>query len=139
MKKIVLIVITLVFSISFSGCSVESDGPTGPTRSAKWSLVRVTEGVAGTQTNLELGQITWIFDEVNNIIIVEENVEGLSFGLTEGNYPYIIESISNADFLFVEEIEYGDIIISTNTFTIDQNRSSTNPDTADKFIYRFAR
>ena len=135
MKKIVL----LLFIVSTLSCSIEDNGSDTPTRSAKWSLVKVTGGVAGTETNLEIGQITWIFDEFNTNIIVEENVEGLSHGLSEGTYSYSIQNISNADFLFVDEVEYGDIIIGQNSFTMDENITSTSTNTADKFKYRFVR
>ncbi len=135
MKKIVLLLVIL----STLSCSTEDNGSDTPTRSAKWSLVKVTGGVAGTEINLELGQITWIFNEFNNNIIVEENVQGLSYGLIEGTYSYSIQNISNADFLFVDEVEYGDIIIGQNSFTIDENITSTTTNTSDKFKYRFVR
>jgi hypothetical protein len=139
MKKIVLYVFALVFTLSLLGCTVDNSGSNTTTRSAKWSLVRVTGGIAGIEVNLELGQITWIFDELNNNIIVEENVEGLSYGLPEGTYAYTIENINNAEFLFVDEVEYGDIEVGQNTFTIDQNNTSTNTNNADLFEYRFVR
>lgn len=139
MKKIVLYLFILCISTSLLSCTLENDGNDTPTRSAKWSLVKVTGGIAGVDITLELGQITWIFDELNNQIIVEENVEGLSYALSEGTYTYSIETINNADFLFVDEVEYGDITIGQNTFTIDQNNTSDNTNTADKFVYRFNR
>ena len=139
MKKLILYLFTIAVSISLFGCdSLDNENDT-PTRSAKWSLVRVTGGVAGTDVTLELGQITWIFDELNEEIIVEENEPGVSYALSEGIYAYTIENISNADFLFVDEVEYGDITIGQNTFTIDQNSTSSNTNTADKYVYRFVR
>jgi len=135
MKKIVLL-LCIVCTLS---CSIEEDGSNTPPQGAKWSLVRITGGVAGVDINLERGQITWIFDEFNTNIIVEENVAGVSHGLSEGTYSYSIQNISNADFIFVDEVEYGDIIIGQNTFTIDENITSTSTNTSDKFKYRFVR
>ena len=134
MKKIVLLLVI----VSTLSCSID-DGTNTPPQSAKWSLVRITGGVAGVDINLDRGQITWIFDEFNSNIIVEENVAGVSYGLSEGTYSYSIQPIANADFIFVDEVEYGDIIIGQNTLTIDENVNSTSTNTSDKFKYRFVR
>lgn len=135
MKKIAL----LLIMVSTLSCSIEEDGTNTTPQSAKWSLVRITGGVAGVDINLEREQITWIFDEFNNNIIVEENVPGVSHGLSEGTYSYYLQNISNADFIFVDEVEYGDIKIGQSTLTIDENINSTSTNTSDKFKYRFVR
>ena len=135
MKKIALLILTL----SILSCSLDDNENNTTTQSTKWSLIKVTGGVTGTEINLEVGQITWVFDELNNNIVVEENVEDLSHALSEGTYTYSIQNISNADFLFVDDVEYGDIIVGQNSFTIDQNITSANTNTSDKFIYKFVR
>jgi len=135
MKKIAL----LLSVISMLSCSLDdSVDRTTPTPTAKWSLVRITGGVAGVETDLEVGQITWFFDIANNTLTVEENEEGLSHGLSEGIYAFEVLNISNADFLFIDEIEFGSINVSQNVFTIDQNIISTGTGT-DGFEYRFVR
>ena len=83
MKKIVLLVLSIIVSLTIFSCTVNNNENGTITRSPKWSLVRVTGGIAGSETNLELGQITWVFDELNNTIIVEENEEGVAYALSE--------------------------------------------------------
>lgn len=134
MKKIIL----LLVSISLLSCSLDDNVNNTPTPTAKWSLVRVTGGVASVETDLEVGQITWFFDIANETLTVEENVEGLTHGLPEGTYAFEVQNISNADFLFVDEAEFGSIIVGRNVFTIDQNIISTGTGT-DGFEYRFVR
>jgi hypothetical protein len=139
MKKLILFVFSLLVTITLFNCTLENNNNDNTTQGGKWSLVNASGGIAGENTNLEKDQITWVFDEFNNTIIVEENVEGLSYALPEGTYSYSIQNINNADFLFVDGDEYGDIIVGRNTFTIDQNSTSTNTSNADMYIYKFAR
>ena len=135
MRKIFFILLSLVFL----NCSI--DGDTTPTTqgSANWSLSRSVGGVSGTTTIFERDQIEWTFNEVNGILIVEHNVQGVSAALDPGTYEFRIETIVNADFIFIDDVEYGAISIGSSTFTIDQNITSDNNGTADLFEYLFVR
>lgn len=117
-------------------CSLGDD--TEPTQSAKWNLIQITGGVAGINVTLERNVITWVFDELNGTLTVEENVQGESYGLIEGTYSYSFQNIANAEFIFIDGIEYGSINIGQTSFTIDQNITSTGT-MADGFEFRFIR
>ena len=133
MKKVVFVLI----SVLLISCSLSGDTNT-PTRDAKWSLINISGGIAGTEINLERDQITWVFDEANNNLIVEVNIEDPLIGLSEGTYSYDLETISNELFLFVDSSEFGAITISESLLTIDQNITSTGS-AADLFKFRFVR
>ena len=133
MKNIVLILI----SILLFSCSLSDDANT-PTRDAKWSLINISGGIAGTVLNFDRGQITWVFDEANNNIIVEVNINDPMIGLSEGIYPYELETINNELFLFVDNDEFGALTISATQLKIDQNITSTG-NAADLYVFRFVR
>ena len=90
------------------------------------------------EISLEKGQITWIFDETNNNIIVEVNIDDPLIGLSEGTYPYELETINNELFLFVDSSEFGALTVSNTQLKIDQNITSTGT-AADLFLFRFVR
>jgi len=129
-----IFVILLAFCTLSCSLGDSDDTP----RSAKWNLIKVTGGIGGIDETLELGQITWVFNEINSTLTVEENVVGVSFGLSEGTYSYSFENIANADFIFIDGNEYGSIEFGQTTFSIDQNITSTGT-MADGFQFRFAR
>ena len=133
MKKVVYILV----SVLLLSCSLNDDGNT-PTRDAKWSLINISGGIAGIEIILDKGQITWVFDEANNSLIVEVNIDDPLIGLSEGTYSYDLETIGNELFLFVDSSEFGAITISDTQLKIDQNITSTGT-TADMFLFRFVR
>ena len=135
MRKFAFILLSLVLV----SCSIESDlQPTTPT-SAKWSLVQAVGGLAGSTTNYQQNQINWTFNEVDGTLIVEHNTAGVSDALDPGTYDYSIQTIANDDFLFVDDVEYGSIIVTGNRFLINQNIASDGSIIADKFEYSFVR
>jgi len=133
MRKIVFILL----SILLLSCSISDDSSTPPS-SAKWNLINITGGISGTEIVLDRGQITWVFDEANSILIIEEIAEGLPDGLIKGDHTFSIENINNDDFIFIDGVEYGSIAIGSNTFTIDQNVTSTGS-ASDLYIFKFVR
>jgi hypothetical protein len=133
MKKVVYILV----SVLLLSCSLNDDN-NAPARDAKWSLIKISGGIEGIEINLEKGEITWVFDEVNNNIIVEVNIDDPLIGLSEGTYPYELETINNELFLFVDGSEFGALTISNTQLTIDQNITSTG-NAADLFLFRFVR
>ncbi len=135
MRKVVFIVLSFVIV----SCSIESDSQPPTQTSAKWSLIQAIGGLAGTNETFQRNQINWTFDEANNTLFVEHNASGVSAGLAPGTYDYIIENISNQDFLFIDEEEYGSIAITGNRFIINQNITSDGSIISDKFEYRFSR
>lgn len=133
MKKVVYILV----SVLLLSCSLNDDTNT-PTRDAKWSLINISGGIEGIEIILDKGQITWVFDEVNNNLIVEVNIDDPLIGLSEGTYSYDLEIISNESFLFVDSSEFGAITVSETQLKIDQNITSTGT-AADMFLFRFVR
>ncbi len=135
MKKIFFILLSLVFL----NCSLETDAPTTTQTSDNWSLNQSIGGISGTTTDFEKDQITWFFNEVTGILVVEHNVQGVSAALDPGTYEYSVQTIINADFIFIDDVEYGSIAVGATSFTIDQNITSDGTSVADKFEYRFTR
>ena len=133
MKKVVYILV----SVLLLSCSLNDDTNT-PTRDAKWSLINISGGIEGIEIILDKGQITWVFDEASNNLIVEVNIDDPLIGLSEGTYSYDLEIISNESFLFVDSNEFGAITVSETQLKIDQNITSTGT-AADMFLFRFVR
>ncbi len=135
MRKIAFILLSLVFV----NCSIDSDSQPPTQTSAKWSLIQAIGGVAGSNMVYSQNQINWTFNEVNATLIVEHNTAGVSDALDPGTYDYSIQTIANDDFLFIDDVEYGSIVITGNRFIINQNIASDGSIITDKFEYRFAR
>lgn len=133
MKKVIFILV----SVFILGCTLNNDSNTN-TIDPKWSLIKIRGGIQGTVINLEKGQITWVFDELNNNIIVEVNINDPLIGLSEGIYPYELETIDNEKFLFVNGSEFGALTVSNSQLDIDQNLTSTGPVT-DLYEFNFIR
>jgi len=135
MRKIIFILL----SVLLINCSVDSDLQTPAETNPKWSLIQSIGGVAGTTTIFEENEINWTFNRVGGSLLVEHNISGISDALDPGTYDYSIRNIANQDFLFIDTIEYGLIIINRNRFVIDQNTASDGSSISDRFQYRFAR
>jgi hypothetical protein len=135
MRKIFFILL----SVLLLNCSLDGETTTTNEGNGNWSLSRSVGGVSGTTTNFETDQITWVFNEFTGILVVEHNVQGVSAALDPGTYEFRIEAILNADYIFIDDVEYGAISISARTFTIDQNITSDGNGTADLFEYFFVR
>ena len=135
MKKIFFILLSLVFF----NCSLESDTPANTDVSPHWSLIRSIGGIAGTTTDYQQDQITWIFNESTGVLVVDHTTQGVSAALDPGTYDFSIQTIDNDAFIFIDNVEYGNILIGSTTFAIDQNVTSDGTVVADKFIYQFVR
>ncbi len=135
MRKFAIILLSLVLV----SCSIESDLQPPTQTSAKWSLIQATGGLAGSNTTYQQNQINWTFNEVNGTLIHEHNTAGVADALDPGTYDYSIQNIANDDFLFIDNVEYGSIIVTGNRFIINQNIASDGSIITDKFEYRFAR
>jgi len=136
MRKIAFMLLAIVFV----SCSLDSELQTVNTPvNPNWSLIEASGGVAGTTTDFQANQITWTFDEFNGSLEVVHNTSGVSAALDPGTYDYRIENSANADFLFINNVEYGAITINVNRFTIDQNTTSDGSSVSDKFEYVFTR
>jgi hypothetical protein len=133
MKKIVFILL----SVLLLSCSLSNDTTT-TSRDGKWSLINISGGIAGIEINLEKGQITWVFDEANNNLIVEVNIDDPMIGLSEGVYSFELKTINNEQFLFVNGTEFGALTVSETQLNIDQNITSTGSG-ADMYAFQFVR
>jgi len=135
MRKIIF----TLLSVLLVSCSLDSDLQPTTNPIANWSLVQSIGGVSGTTSDFQTDQIVWTFDEVSGVLTVEHNTSGVSEALDPGTYDYTIENIANANFIFINGVEYGSIIIGVSTFRIDQNITSDGSSVSDKFEYRFSR
>jgi len=135
MRKIFFILL----SVLLLNCSLDGDTSTNTEVNTNWSLSRSVGGISGTTTNFETDQIAWTFNEFTGTLLVEHNVQGVSAALNPGTYEFRIETILNADYIFIDDVEYGAISILPRTFTIDQNITSDGSGTADMFEYLFVR
>jgi len=135
MRKIFFILL----SVLLLSCSLDGDTTTNTEVDTNWSLSRSIGGISGTTTDFEADQIAWTFNEVTGILVVEHNVQGVSAALDPGIYEFRVEAILNADYIFIDDVEYGAISISARTFTIDQNITSDGNGNADLFKYLFVR
>ena len=73
-------------------------------------------------------------------IVIENNsnIIGIYDGLDSGTYTFTIEGDDINSFIIIDGIEFGEIIVTNNEFTIDQNNSTSGIIT-DGFILRFEK
>ncbi len=133
MKKIFLF-LSLIFILS---CSVDDDGG-GDQGVGPWNLINIQGGVNGSDTNVDRGAITWIFDEFNLKLFVTNNIGGIPTGVDDGEHDYRVETSGNESFLFIDDVEYGALSFGSNSLTIDQNITSSGT-ASDKYVLLFVR
>ena len=134
MKKFLL----FVFIASILSCNSESDGGDITQGVGPWNLVNIKGGVNGTDTDIDRGAITWVFNDLNFTLFVTNNIGGIPTGIDDGEHDWRIEESGNEEFLIIDDVEYGAITLGSNTLTLNQNITSSGS-ASDKYILRFVR
>ena len=99
----------------------------------KWSMVNATGGIAGFNQNYPKGQILWTFD--GGVLSIENKYIGqLNFSYPTGTYRYLELNPSNVRTLYINDQQFGDVKISSDSLVIDQASFL-----ADGFRYLFIR
>mgnify|MGYP003624175206 CR=1 FL=1 len=141
MKRHLIIALSFIFILS--SCSLNSDSDTENDNQEvilyTWHLIKTEGGLAGVNQQFELDTVIWTFDELNGILKIENNNDDDTKQdlLDSGTYNFSISTVGE-NFIFIDSIEYGQITVETNTFTIDENNKSTGQG-ADGFLYTFQR
>lgn len=106
----------------------------------EWDLVNISGGLAGVNNSFNRDIIVWTFNASEETIIVENNssINSIYDGLDSGTYTFTIEGNDINSFIIIDGIEFGEIIVTNNEFTIDQNNSTSGIIT-DGFILRFVK
>jgi len=134
MKKFLL----FVSIISLLSCNSDSDGGDITRGVGPWNLVNIQGGINGTDTDIDPGQITWVFNDLNFTLLVTNNIGGIPTGIDDGEHDWRIETSGNEEFLIIDDVEYAAMTLSSNTLTLNQNITSTGS-ASDKYILLFRR
>lgn len=138
MKRYILI---LFFSIALTNCSINTNDTSQPqVMTVYWNLVNVSGGVSGVDIDYNVGDIVWLFDEVNTkLTVTNTNTDDtLEDGLDSGTYPYSVINNSHDLFLSIDGTEFGSFTVSGNQLVIDQN-ITTSGTGADGYVYTFQK
>ena len=134
--KIRIFSFLLICGLAFS-CS-KTETPEDDLKGA-WNLTNLSGGLAGLDCDYQDGDIVWTFDDsdlevVNNLT---ENTICNSVTPASSSSYSILES-NGEEFLLLDGSEIGQIIISTNGFTLNQNKFS-DAEGADGFFMMFEK
>ena len=138
MKYTLLILLISFFTLT--NCSTNNDNTQPDVIAVYWSLTNTTGGLAGVNDNFDKGEIKWVFNELTETLIVEnDNTDDTKqSGLDSGNYAYSLLEVGLNSFLIIESEEAGRLTVTTNKLIIDENQTSQG-DLNDGFIYTFTR
>ena len=139
MKYKLLLAICSFFILT--NCSVSNDNiGTIETEQIKWSLIRVTGGIAGVTEQFGLNTIEWVFNEATLVLTVTNNNtdDSMEDGLNSGVYSYSVSSDNENSYLTVNANELGRITLTTTNLTINENEKSAG-NGADGFLYIFEK
>lgn len=137
MKRNFLIVLSFLFMLM--SCSLNND-ENSKIILVTWHLIKTNGGIAGANDEFSLNTIVWSFNEVSELLVIENNNtdDTKQDFLDSGTYSFSITTINGENFIFIDAIEYGQITMESNQFTIDENNKTTGQ-SADGFIYTFQR
>ncbi len=131
-------------------CSSTENSPSVPVTSGNntpapslhgtWNLSNVSGGIAGINEDFEPGLVQWVFDvELSTLTVDNQETEGSMYtGIESGSYPYLLFKQNNANYLFVQEIEIGRVLIVEGELQINGNDRSERSG-ADFYIFTFIR
>ena len=139
MKRNFLILLSSIFMLT--SCSLDNDNTDAPEIIlVTWHLIETNGGIAGINDQFNLDTIIWSFSGANGSLVVENNntTDTKQDLLDSGIYSFTISTINEENFIFIDDIEYGQITIVTDGFTIDEN-NRTNGQLADGFVYTFQK
>jgi len=135
-----LSLIMILGIVLFTNCNNDDDDDSTQTESLNgiWNIKNISGGFAGINDEYETGIITWTFN--NQILTVENNdIQGNIYsGFETGTYSYSSTEINGANYIIIENSEYGGYTLSTNNLTINQNET-TSGSGADGFMLQFER
>ena len=138
MKHTLLILLISFFTLTH--CSTNNDNTQPNVTEVYWSLTNTTGGVAGVNDDFPKGEIKWVFNELTETLIVENNNTDNTKqgGLDSGNYAYSLLEVGLNSFLIIDSEEVGRLTVTTSKLIIDENQTSQG-DLNDGFIYTFTK
>jgi hypothetical protein len=139
MKTQLLFILCSFFILT--NCSTNSTPATDPLEvQIKWSLINVSGGFSGVNKQFELETIIWHFnEETSSLTVINANEdESIEDGLNSGIYTFYVLNTNDKSFLIVDNNEFGNLVIDTESLTINQNITSEG-DGADRYLYEFQR
>ena len=133
-----LIVSLLLLQTSCSIDNVNNDNP--EITLVTWHLINTTGGIAGVDHQFSLDSVIWAFNNsIKSLAIENKNTDDTKQDLLEsGTYNFSITTIDDNNYIFINDIEYVQVIIESATFTIDEN-SKTTGEVTDGFVYTFQK
>jgi len=142
MKKTLFIALLSFFFLT--NCSIDNDNNINEQQTFRvlWHLNNVRGGASAIDIDFDPNVVVWEFDNTSKVLTVTNNNEtpSLEDGLNTGTFPYYINETGNGNeaFIFLENAEYGKIIVTSTTLVIDRNETSEGP-VADEYIYTFTK
>jgi hypothetical protein len=132
--------ILFICFLTFINCSTNNDDTQPKVIEVYWSLTNTTGGLAGVDDDFNKGEIKWVFNELTETLIVDnQNTDNTKQdGLASGNYSYSILEVGLDSFLLIDSEEVGRLLVSTSKLTLDENVTSQG-DLNDGFVYTFTR
>lgn len=125
MKTKLILSLALLLSI-FSSCNDDNQIFAVTDIDGEWSLVNISGGEAGVNTDFAEGLIKWTIDG-ELLTIVNNNPSSDYDAYESGNYSISVIENDEAFYLVFDGREYGKIILfSNNEMTIDQNDRTYN-------------
>jgi hypothetical protein len=78
-------------------------------------------------------------EETSSLTVINTNEdESIEDGLNSGIYTFYVLNTNDKSFLIVDNNEFGNLVIDTESLTINQNITSEG-DGADRYLYEFQR
>ena len=131
------IILLLMLACLFTNCKKTKESTAS--LEGTWDLVNLSGGIIGVDCNYDPGVITWTFDG-DKIIVNDNNISTscMGVGLGTGSYSYSIFESNGGQFLFLDDAEFGGIMLLINELIVDQNNLSTG-NGADGFLFRLEK
>ena len=139
--------LTITFLICSSSCSKEESNNNQFVNSGlvgTWNATSTSGGFAGVSCVYQPGELVLTFDSEGNLTITNNVVNttatcgGQEIGVQVGSHTYGVFDSNDKKYLLVDDFERGELVISTNEFTLNQNNSSSGSG-ADQFFLTFAK
>lgn len=122
MKKLATIVIGLIFLIGCSKTSEEITAQSTPQQliAGLWNL-HSRSGGWQPSSNFSAGEFTLNFSAATATVAVTTVSFPNSMSLPTGTYPYSIQNSAGVDYLYINNQNYGKLVLNSMQFEIDQN------------------
>ena len=149
MKSLCKLLMSVLVITLFLGCYNSEDFDTANTSSinqensikGNWNLTKLQGGFEGSDNSFGYGEITWIFNDNDFTITVNNTIESenITSGLSSGVYNYSVINDSGNYFLIIENVNYGKFSISSEDLILDQNIDIENNTINDAMMLFFER